>query len=88
MAATARGLYLEMAAGDCTPYAFNKQLVFDIEVHLQQLPSDTMVINNPNSSKGNRNIDISALYLATSVTRRQPGIGCSPHYNVENLRCL
>ena len=60
-------IYLEMAAVDCTPYAFDKQLVLDIGVHLQQQPSDTMVTNNPRSNKGNggksnnRNVDISAL---------------------------
>ena len=47
-----------MAARDCTPYAFDKQLVLDIGVHLQQQPSDIMVNN---SSSSNRNIDISAL---------------------------
>ena len=56
-----------MAAGDYTPYAFDKQLVLAIGVHLQKQPSDTMVNNNPSSSKGNGgrsnngNVDVSAL---------------------------
>ena len=61
------GVYLEMAVDGCTPYAFEKQLVLDIGVHLQQQPSDTMVSNNPGNSIGNvgkiinRNADVSAL---------------------------
>ena len=56
-----------MAAGDYTLCAFDKQLLLAIGVHLQQQPSDTMVNNNPSSSKGNGgrsnngNVDVSAL---------------------------
>ena len=41
---------LEMKTVDCTPYGFNKQLVLDIGIHLQQQPRDTMVSGR--SSKG------------------------------------
>ena len=34
---------LEMSSLECTSYYFDKQLVLDIGVHLQQHPSDTMV---------------------------------------------
>ena len=68
------GVYLEMAVDGCTPYAFEKQLVLDIGVHLQQQTSDTMINNNPGSSIGNgakRNTDVSALqpcYLCQKKT--------------------
>ena len=54
---------LGMAAEGCTPYCFDKQLVLDIGVHLQRQPSDTMVNNNPGSSRRNNisNSDVSAL---------------------------
>lgn len=42
---------LEMKEIGCTPYAFDKQLVLDIGVHLQQQPSDIMMSNTSKPSQ-------------------------------------
>ena len=72
---------LEMMDVHCTPYAFDKQLVLDIGVHLQQQPSDTMV-----EVSSSRRAPENAANAANSVSALRPCYVCQKGCSLEMMR--
>ena len=58
-------IHLETSSEEYMPYAFGKQLVLDIGVHLQQQPSDTLISS---SSRGGSNSALRYCYVCQKKT--------------------